>query len=180
MENLKALEKIAREISNCSECRKGKFGLPVPGEGNPEAKIMFIGMAPGREEAKCGRPFVGRSGKLLSQMLNVVGIARQDVYITSPVKYYFGKRNLKEEEIKHGAKHLLQQVNVISPQIIVLMGNVAIKALLEEKISLSKYHGALIESSGRKYFITFHPAAALRFKKFRSLMEEDLRKLVTL
>ncbi len=176
-----SLRKIAQEIERCGECRKGKHGLPVPGEGNPHAELMFVGMAPGREEAEAGRPFIGRSGKLLTEMLQAIGVKREDVYITSPVKYYPGDRALRIGEIRHGAMHLERQIEAISPKVIVLLGDVAIKALLpEEKLKVTKSHGKTVVKDGIRYFITFHPAAALRFKRIRELMEKDLRRLTAL
>ncbi len=173
-----SLQKIVKEIEDCRGCRKGKHGLAVPGEGNPHAKIMFVGMAPGREEAKEGRPFIGRSGKLLTEMLRLIGIDRDDVYITSPVKYYPGARSLRADEIRHGMMHLEKQVKAISPRLIVLLGDVAAKALLPEKrLKVTVSHGKFFEKGGIRYFITFHPAAALRFRRIRKLMEKDLRKL---
>jgi DNA polymerase len=175
------LERIAREIDKCSECRSGKSGLPVPGEGDPHAKIMFIGMAPGRQEAKTGRPFVGRSGRLLTKTLSGIGIERKDVYITSPVKYYHGDRALRRDEIEHGAMHLREQVDAISPRLIVLLGSVAASALLpQEKVAVTKDHGKIIERGGRAYFITVHPSAALRFKKNLEIFGKDFAKLKTI
>lgn len=172
------LQKIANEIIKCEECKKDKFGLPVPGEGNPNAKVIFIGEAPGREESKKGKPFVGRAGKLLTQLLTSIGINREDVYITSPVKYYPGKRILKEEEILHGRKHLLKQIEVIKPKLFVLLGNVALKALFpDENLKISKIHGKVLSKNNSLFFLTFHPAAALRFPKIRKLIEKDFKKL---
>lgn len=172
------LQEIDEEIRECKECRRGKQGLPVPGEGPSDAKLMFVGMAPGREEARTGRPFVGRSGRLLTEMLKSAGIDRKEAYITSPVKYYPGDRNLRKKEIMHGASHLEKQIEAISPKMIVLMGNVAAEALLpDRRPSAMRDHGKTIRRDGRTYFLTFHPAAALRFKKIRALMEEDLRRL---
>jgi len=184
------LQKIAGEIARCKECRRGKTGLPVPGEGDANARIVFVGMAPGREEAKTGRPFVGRSGRVLTEMLSSIGMDRNrkdsGIYITSPVKYYPGQRNLTAADTGHGAKHLSEQIAAISPRLVVLLGNVAARALLpDERISVSKMHGRLIETgprvrSGRipiMYFVTFHPSAAMRFPKTRKLMEADFAKL---
>jgi len=177
MDKEEKLRQIAREIEKCRECRRGKSGLPVPGEGNPDARVMLIGMAPGKEEARTGRPFVGRSGRLLTEMLHRIGMERKEIYITSPVKY-FPEKNLTVNDIRHGAGHLKKQVDVISPGLLVLMGSVAVKALLpQERISVSKMHGRLIEKGGRRYFITFHPSAALRFPENRRMMMKDLAKL---
>lgn len=174
------LLKIEEEISNCEECKRGKSGLPVPGEGNLDAKILFLGEAPGYLESQTGRPFVGRAGKFLTKMLDKIVIKREDVFITSPVKYFPGRRTPDVEEIRHGMIHTRKQIEVIKPKIIVLLGNVAIKALLDEKLRVSDIHGKIIEKDGIKYFPTFHPSASMRFTNARIRMEKDFRKLKSL
>lgn len=177
MDKEKELQEIAKEIEECKECKRGKYGLAVPGEGNPNADIIFVGESPGPEESKVGKPFVGRSGKFLTQLLSSIGIDRKNVFITSPLKYHPGRRAPTDEEIAHGRKHLLKQIEVIKPKLIVLLGNVALKALLpDEKLSVSKIHGKEIKKD-IVYFPTFHPSAAMRFPKIRKLMEEDMKKL---
>jgi uracil-DNA glycosylase len=172
------LKKIAEEINRCRECKKDKSGLPVPGEGDPDATLMFIGEAPGREEARTGRPFIGRSGKLLTRMLAGVKINRENVYITSPVKYYPGKRAPTPKEITHGKKHLIAQIEIIKPKLLVLLGATAMKALLKGKYQVTKVHGKTITENGQTYFLTFHPAAALRFPKIIGIkMVKDLKSL---
>lgn len=171
------LEEVSREIENCRECKKGKSGKAVPGEGNPNAKIFFVGEAPGRKEAKTGRPFVGPSGRYLTHLLNSIGVNREEVYITSPVKYFPGFRAPTDDEISHGKTHLLEQIEVVKPKLIVLLGNVAVKVLLGEGFKISKIHGKPIKKEGVIYFPTFHPSAARRFLKFRRLMREDFKKL---
>ncbi|MFH1229585.1 MAG: uracil-DNA glycosylase, partial [Candidatus Aenigmatarchaeota archaeon] len=131
------LAKIAEEIAKCKECRKGKSGLPVPGEGNSNAKVMFLGEAPGSVESKTGFPFRGRAGKFLNKMLDKIDVKREDVYITSPVKYFPGRRAPTLDEIRHGMVHTRKQIDVIKPKLIVLMGNTAIKALLGEELRVS-------------------------------------------
>lgn len=147
------------------------------GEGNPNADIVFIGEAPGRNEAEVGRPFIGRSGKLLRKLIVEAGLAEEDVYITSPVKYLPVYVTPTPLDIAHGKTHLDSQLKVIDPKIIVLLGNVAVQGVLGKKVQASKEHGRIIEENSRKYFITVHPAAALRFKKFKVLLEEDFRNL---
>jgi uracil-DNA glycosylase family 4 len=176
MKKEKEMKKIEEEIRKCKICRKGKFGLPVPGEGNLDAKIFFVGMAPGRNESKVGRPFVGMAGKNLEKFLKSINLRREEVYLTSPVKYYPGKRNLKDEEILHGMKHLKKQVEIVNPKIIVLLGEVAYFGFFEKKEKITKIHGKIFYKDGRVFFVTFHPAAA-RFPKIKSLMQEDFRKL---
>jgi DNA polymerase len=180
-ERTKSLQKIAMEINNCSFCKKYKIGqLFVPGEGNPCAKVIFMGEAGGATEAKLGLPFRGRAGKFLNKMLDKTDIKREDIYITSPVKYFPGRRAPSLDEIRHGMIHTKKQIEVIKPKIIVLLGNVAIKALLDEKLRVSDIHGKIIEKDGVKYFPTFHPSAAMRFTGMRIKMEKDFKKLKSL
>lgn len=171
------LAKIAKEIARCKECIRGKHGLPVPGEGNPDAKIMLVGESPGAEESKTGRPFIGRAGKFLNKLLEMAKIDREKIFITSPIKYYPGRRNIRNDEIEHGKTHLQKQIEVIKPRLIVLLGNVAIKATLGKGYKLSEIHGKLIRRDNFFYFPTFHPAAAMRFPKIKKLAESDFKKL---
>lgn len=170
------LNKIGEEIEKCSECKKEKIGVAVPGEGNPNAEVVFIGEAPGKQEAVTGRPFIGRSGQLLRKMIREIGLDDiQDVYITSPVKYLPKRGTPTSQEIAHGRTHLMKQFAVIQPKFVVLMGRVAAEGVLQKKVFVVKEHGKVIEESGGiKYFLTYHPAAVLRFPgKFKKLMEED-------
>ena len=171
------LEKIAEQIENCKICKVGKNGKAVPGEGNADANIMFVGEAPGRTEALTGRPFVGRSGKLLRQTILNVGLKEEDVFITSPVKYLPDYITPKPTDVKHGKTHFDKQVEVINPKVIVLLGRVAALAVLNKNISVVSEHGKIIEERGRKYFITVHPAAAIRFLKMKKTFLEDFEKL---
>jgi uracil-DNA glycosylase len=171
------LQKIADDIAKCDECKINKTGKPVPGEGNVEAKMMFLGEAPGYKEAETGRPFIGRSGKFLTKMLDKTGIKREDVFITSPVKYFPGKRAPTLEEIRHGMIHTKRQIDVIKPKMIVLLGNTAIKGVLGEDLRVSDIHGKVIEKDGIKFFPTIHPSAAMRFTGMRNTMIADFRKL---
>lgn len=173
----KALQKIAEEISHCRLCKKGGTGKAVPGEGNPDARIVFIGEAPGREEAKTGRPFVGRSGKLLRQTIRTMGLDEADVFITSPVHYLPDRGTPSKEMIHHGREHLFEQLAVIGPDIIVLLGNSACVALLDGKVEITKKHGTIVKKDGRTYFITVHPAYAIRFTKGKEMLISDFAKL---
>ncbi len=173
----KALEKIAAEILKCRICKRDSIGLPVPGEGNPNAKIVFIGEAPGKQEALTGRPFIGRSGKFLRANLETIGLAEKDVYITSPVKYLPKKGTPTKQQIAHGRTHFLKQLEIINPKIIVLMGSVAALGTLGEPIAVAKLHGTTLKKDGRIYFFSYHPAAAIRFAKFRSVFSNDFKKL---
>lgn len=180
-EKKKLLQKIAQEIENCEECRVGKSGKAVVGEGNVNAKVMFVGEAPGRNEAETGRPFIGRSGKLLRKTIQEVGLKEEDVYITSPVKYLPDYGTPTTKDILHGKTHFDKQVEIVNPKIIVLLGRVASEAILERKISVVSEHGKILHEKSRNIFITVHPAAALRFVKMKQTFLEDfvlLKKLL--
>jgi len=180
MTKYEKLQKIAHEIEVCVECKVGKSGKAVPGEGNADAKIMFVGEAPGRNEALIGRPFIGRSGKLLRKLINESGLIEEEVFITSPVKYLPDYITPTPKDVLHGKTHFDKQVGVIDPKIIVLLGRVASLAVLNQNIQVVKKHGEIVEEKGRKYFITVHPSAAIRFKKMKLLIEEDFKSLRSL
>lgn len=176
-EKEKKLKKIADGIEKCAICKINKNGKAVPGEGGSNADIMFVGEAPGRTEAETGRPFVGRSGKLLRKTINEIGLKEAQVYITSPVKYLPNYGTPTAKDIEHGKIHFDKQVEVINPKLIVLLGRVASEAVLNRKISVVKEHGQIINENGRNMFVTVHPAAALRFKKMKTMFLEDFKKL---
>lgn len=180
MNKQEQLANIAEEIENCSICKVDSIGKAVPGEGNPDADIVFIGEAPGKTEAKTGRPFIGRSGQLLCSLIREIGLDDEnDVYITSPVKYLPERGTPTSSQIAHGREHLVKQLAVIDPKIVVLLGRVAAEGVLERKVFVSQQHGEVIaEQDGVKYFLTYHPAAALRFPdKFKNLLLEDFQKV---
>jgi uracil-DNA glycosylase family 4 len=173
----KKLETIAAEIGSCPVCRQWGEGEPVPGEGNPDASVVLVGEAPGREEAKTGRPFVGRSGKFLRAVMKEAGLEAEEIYITSPVKYLPGAGTPSIGNILHGKTHLIKQLSVIDPRIIVLMGNTACIAMLDSKMSIVADHGSVIRKEDRTYFITFHPSYAMRFPLGKKAFIGDFRKL---
>lgn len=180
------LDKIAKEIENCEVCKQGKSGMAVAGEGNPDADVVFIGEAPGKKEAATGRPFIGRSGQLLRSLIREIGFDdEKDVYITSPVKYLPNGPDgtpggtPKPADIAHGRIHLMKQFAVIQPKVVMLLGRVAAEGVLQKKVAVATEHGEVIEEKdGIKYFLTFHPAAALRFpQKYKPLLQKDFRKI---
>lgn len=171
------LKKIAEKIKDCKVCKEGKSGLPVAGEGNPDATIMFIGEAPGKQEAKTGRPFIGRSGKFLRKNITEIGLDEEDVFITSPVKYLPDRGTPTPADIAHGKVHLLAQISVIKPKVIVLLGSVATLGVLQEKIPVAKEHGTIRKSDTINYFLMYHPAVAIRFARFRIPFQQDFLKL---
>ena len=177
MNKLQELEKVKKEIENCKACKIKKEGKAVPGEGNPNAKIMFIGEAPGRQEAESGRPFIGRSGQLLRSTIRSIGLKEEDIYITSPVKYLPIYKTPTDADILHGMTHLSRQIEIINPRVIVLLGNVAARGVLGILPKITTNHGTFLEKDGKTYFFSYHPAAAIRFQKFRKIFEGDFQKL---
>jgi DNA polymerase len=124
-----ALKIIAKMIERCRICKKGKIGKAVPGEGNADADVVFIGEAPGKTEAATGRPFVGRSGKLLRGLIAGAGLKDDRVFITSPVKYLPEYVTPTPADIAHGRKHLMEQLDIIKPKVAVLLGATAVRAV---------------------------------------------------
>jgi DNA polymerase len=171
------LQKIAAEIAACRECRKGCTGRAVPGEGSADARVVFVGEAPGKEEARTGRPFVGRSGKLLRQMILNIGLDEGAVFITSPVHYLPLRGTPSTAMIGHGKDHLFRQLEVIKPDIVVLLGATACRAVLGRKVEVAKEHGTTVLHDGRTCFVTLHPAFALRFPTAKDKLRRDFRKL---
>lgn len=171
------LESIAKQIERCRVCKLNKIGKAVPGEGSPDARVMFVGEAPGKTESQTGRPFVGRSGKLLREMILEAGLDEQEVFITSALKYLPEHVTPKPAEIEHGRGHLFKQIEVIKPDIIVLLGRFAALSILHENISMVESRGKIIEKDGRRYLIMYHPAAALYTNALRGSLMMDFNTL---
>ena len=148
----------------------------VPGEGRLDAEVMLLGQAPGANEDQRLRPFVGRSGMLLDSVLRKVRINRSGTYITSVVQFFPPQNRLPDErEVDLCRPFLDRQIGIIRPSYMVLMGNLASSAMLGRG-EVEKNHGSIVEKDGTKYMVTFHPAAALRFRDKHRLMIEDFRK----
>ncbi len=172
-----ALKKVAAEIIRCPLCKQDGTGKAVPGEGNPDARVLFIGEAPGKEEAKVGRPFIGRSGKFLRQAMKDIGLEDSDVFITSPGHYLPLRGKPSEKTVVHGRTHLFKQIEIIDPLIIVLMGATACFGVLDRKVEVVREHGSVIALHGRDHLITFHPAYAMRFPPGKEHFFKDFQKL---
>jgi DNA polymerase len=178
MKKMKELESITKRIKKCKNCDLWKVRIkPVPGEGPSNAKVALIGQNPGRNEDLKGKPFVGLSGKFLNKLLASIGIKREDAFITGVVKCHTPKNRRPTKKEIEACKHFtFEQLEIIQPKVIVLLGDVALEAFgFNEKIS--NIHGRIIEKDGRIYFPTFHSAAAMRFPKIRKLMEKDFNNL---
>jgi uracil-DNA glycosylase family 4 len=177
---LEQVEQVNREVRQCTKCElhKGRKNA-VPGDGNVRTEIMFVGEAPGQEEDRQGRPFVGSAGKLLSQLLLSVGLRREDVYITNIVKCRPPEnRPPRVGEISACSEYLERQISIINPKTICPMGNIALKRFVGKEASISKVHGQHIPSKDKRViYPLYHPAAALYVGGLKSVLEEDFKKL---
>ena len=174
-----SLEDFHRQIENCTKCRLGftrtKF---VFGVGNPEAKLMFIGEGPGREEDRQGEPFVGAAGKLLDKMLEAIHLKREEVYIANMVKCRPPEnRDPAPDEIETCQPYLFHQLKLIQPKIICALGRISAQALLQTKSPLNQLRGKFHDFQGIKFLVTYHPAALLRYQTYKKFAWEDLKFL---
>lgn len=178
MTRSKQLEELDEIIRKCTLCPLHETRInAVPGEGPATSRVMFIGEAPGAREDESGRPFVGRSGELLISMIQEIGLSRETVFITSILKSRPPKnRSPTRVEISACRPYLERQIEIINPQITVLLGGVAISSLVGPW-KVSEAHGKFFENDDRVYFMTYHPAAALRFPKIKAVMREDFQIL---
>jgi DNA polymerase len=182
------LEAISDRIKNREvEIELAKTCLnPVPGEGNADAKLMFVGEAPGAQEDKQGRPFVGASGKFLGEMLESIGLKREDVYITNIVKFRPPEnRDPSKQEIKACMSILFEQIEVIRPKLVIFLGRHSMNVFFPQ-LKISEAHGERIEGEvvmedGNKFKQNFlplyHPAAALYNGSMRKVLLEDFAKI---
>jgi len=175
------LEKIASQIAGCKKCRLCVTrDKTVPGEGNVDAGYFVIGQGPGANEDKTGRPFIGRAGKLLTELLSLALIDREHgTFITSLVKCLPTppiNRKPKPDEIAACHDYLARQMDLIGAKRIILLGDMAFKQFFP-KDKFSEWRGKWRKIGEREYFISYHPAAGIRFVKFKKILENDFRNL---
>lgn len=179
-EGIDDLEELRTRVISCQRCdlRKGARGV-VFGEGNPRAQIMFVGEGPGATEDQTGRPFVGRAGQLLDLMLKSAGFRRKDVFIANIVKCRPpGNRLPLPLEVKACLPHLLAQIRIIKPKIIVLLGALSSQTLVDPSLRVTRDRGKWFEKNGISYLVMYHPAAVLRDEIHKKrLMWEDFQSL---
>ena len=155
----------------------------VLGEGSKNPKIIFVGEAPGKEEEKKGRPFVGRAGRLLRKTITESGVNIKDCYITNVVKVRpmdeeGGNRTPDKKEIKKFLPILRKELQKFPSALIVLLGNTALQALLAgQGLKIARNHGIFTAKNERLYYITYHPSAALRFQKNLKIFKGDIARL---
>ena len=172
------LDVIAEQVRACKKCDLCQTRTnAVPGKGNQNAEIILVGEAPGRNEDKKGEPFVGSAGKRLNEILSDAGIDRDDVYITNIVKCRPPDNRVptKNEE-KSCLNYINEEISIINPKVVCIMGNTAFNTLLGGK-EITKNHGNFIEKDGRMYFVTYHPAATIYNQKLIDELKTDFKKL---
>ncbi len=170
---------IEQEISACHRCPLGnhrdeKNYLAVPGDGSIQTSVMFIGEAPGEEESLQGLPFVGRAGQLLSEIMTIVGIPRQMVYITNVLKCRPpDNRDPEPEEVSACLPYLLAQIHLLQPKLVCLLGKVAVEGILGPKTRLKDVRGKHFTRWGLNFFCTYHPAAVLHNPMWKEQLNHD-------
>jgi DNA polymerase len=172
-----ALQKVRDEMGDCKRCKlcQGRNNI-VFGEGNPAARLMFVGEGPGADEDEQGRPFVGRAGQVLTNLINKLGFERGDFYIANVVKCRPpGNRDPEEDEISACRVFLEKQIDAISPVVIMTLGSVATRMLLSTEETISRMRGRFHDYRGVKVMPTFHPSYLLRSPKQKMKTWDDAR-----
>ena len=181
----KGMEKVKDEVLACKKCPLYKTKTyPVIGQGSHQARIIFIGEAPGLSEDKTGRPFCGEAGKVLDELLDFIGFKREEIYICNILKCRPpGNRNPKKEEIEACIPYLEKQIEIIKPKIICTLGNYSTAYILEkyglkEKIQgISKIHGQVFPAENFKIISLYHPAVATYNVNMKSALKKDFKVL---
>jgi len=175
----KSLEEHYQAIKDCQKCPlyKTRTNL-VYGVGDPDADVMFIGEAPGRDEDLKGEPFVGRAGQLLDKILAAINFSRQEVYIANILKSRPpNNRDPQPDEMEACLPYLMEQIRLIRPKIICALGRISAQALLQTTTPLGKLRKQWHDFHGIPFIVTYHPAALLRFKQYKKDVWEDIQML---
>ncbi len=176
---MSALAELYPKIAACRECEElARIRTrTVPGEGSEKPQIVFIGEAPGYHEDQQGRPFVGQAGQFLEQLLNSIGLKRSDVYICNVIKCRPpNNRDPLPTEIKNCQKWLDQQLELLSPKMVVTLGRYSLAKFFPGE-PISKIHGKARKQNNIIYFAMYHPAAALHQQSLRQTIEADMLKI---
>jgi DNA polymerase len=175
------LEKVKQNVIKCTKCELAKTRTnSVPGKGNFKSDVIFVGEAPGKNEDKNGEPFIGVAGKKLSAALEGAGISRDKVYITNIVKCRPPKNRVpKTNERETCQDYLKQEIAIIKPKLICILGNTAFNSLLGGS-EIMKFRGKIVQKDNQLYFLTVHPAATIYNQKLIDVLNEDIVKLFEL
>lgn len=173
----RSLEEVAALVARCQRCDLHRTALnPVPGEGDPHARLMCIGEAPGAKEDETGRPFVGAAGELLTKILAAINLRRDEVFIANVLKHRPpGNRNPLPAEVTACSPYLVRQVALIRPKVIITFGAFAAQTLLDTKLAIGKLRGAVHRYHGIPVVVTYHPAALLRNPAWKRPTWEDVQ-----
>ena len=168
---------IGPDCRRCKLCTLGRSQI-VFGVGNPKARLMFVGEAPGEEEDKRGEPFVGRAGQLLTKIIEAIGLTRDQVYIANVIKCRPpGNRNPEADEVEQCEPFLFRQIDVIQPRVIVPLGKFAAQSLLKTADPITRLRGRQFDYRGAVLIPTFHPAYLLRNPSAKREVWEDMKKV---
>ena len=172
------LDELAASIQGCQKCALGATrNKLVFGVGNPQAKGMLIGEAPGADEDLKGEPFVGKAGQLLNKMIEAINLKREDVYIANILKSRPpNNRDPKPEEVEACEPYLWKQISIIKPKVILCLGRIAGTNLLKRQETLGKMRGQTFDFHGVQVIVTYHPAALLRNPDWKHGAWEDLKR----
>ena len=176
--SVQTLSEIREELGDCTRCRLCETRKNIVfGEGNPRARLVFVGEGPGRDEDSQGRPFVGRAGQLLTKIIQAMKLERKDVYICNVVKCRPpGNRNPEPDEVASCEPFLIKQIESINPEVIVSLGSVATGLMLKLKnFKMGQLRGTFHQYGNSKLMITYHPAALLRNPAFKKPVWEDMK-----
>jgi uracil-DNA glycosylase family 4 len=176
------LELVRENLGECTRCRLHKQRNKIVfGAGDPRAELVFVGEGPGHDEDVQGLPFVGRAGKLLTQMIEAMGLQREDVYICNVVKCRPPEnRKPEDDEVATCSPYLYRQLDAIAPKAIVCLGGVAAQTLLKTKDPISRFRGNWFDFRNTKLLATYHPAYLLRNPAAKSEVWKDLQKVMSL
>ncbi len=175
------LDELQQIVTACVKCRLAKSRTQVVyGVGSPNADLMFIGEAPGRDEDIQGKPFVGRAGQLLTDIIKAMKLTRDDVYIANVIKCRPPEnRNPEQDELDACRPHIRRQIEIIRPKVIVTLGRFALQSLLEKGYAVSSVRGQWLDYNGIKVMPTYHPAYLLRTPAAKKDVWADMKKVMS-
>jgi DNA polymerase len=174
-----SLEAIREDLGECTRCKLHEHRTKIVfGEGNPSARLVFVGEGPGADEDATGRPFVGRAGQLLDKIIAAIGLKREEVYITNIVKCRPpGNRTPERDEVATCEQFLFRQLALIRPRVIVALGSPAFQCILRTREPITRARGEWRDWNGIKVLPTFHPAYLLRVPEKKREAWEDMKKV---
>lgn len=178
-EKIRELEKLYDNVAKCRKCPLRQTATQsVPGEGNSDADVVFVGEGPGKDEDEQGRPFVGAAGKFLTELIESIGYKREDVYIANVIKHRPpGNRDPLPDELSACVPWLDKQIKIIEPKLIVTLGRYSMGYFLGEGMTISKIHGQPKRRDGQVIMPMYHPAAALYRGDLRPVLQADFAKI---